>query len=240
MLSFSPNIKNPSVEEFLTTKDASGIVPYSREYIGKLAREQMVNAIWRGGKWLVNADSLRDFYEQAKIEEEVLAERLRGERLTDQDVTEFLYNAKILETQRSSPAQIFLMHAVPSISMGVIIILFFFSVSVFENTSQVAQLFGFKQTLAVSNPATLEVVEVTTSMDVSNGVLLLPKATSSVAVDPTAFFSDEVEFIEGVDGQTYIRLYDGQNFSDTPVVRIPSQLEYYREAVDTTNPEPAT
>ncbi len=100
MLSDTTKNKKSSFEDFLTTKEASEIIPYSREYIGRLAREKKVRSALVGGKWIVSLASLQDFYEQAKIEEEVLAQRVRGERLADQNVADFIFETKFLTRTR--------------------------------------------------------------------------------------------------------------------------------------------
>jgi len=66
MLSLVVKDKNSSIEDFLSTKEASEIVPYSREYIGRLAREKKVRSALLGGKWIVSISSLQNFHNQAK------------------------------------------------------------------------------------------------------------------------------------------------------------------------------
>jgi len=230
MLSFSSSHKKSSVGDFLTTKEASEIVPYSREYIGRLAREKKVPAGLVGGKWMVSASSLLDFYEQAKIEEEVLSVRLSQERLVEQNVADFFSGVKFNSDTIFTPKQKFFVHVISTASVMMVGILFFFSPAILETTNHSAQLF-FSQADSVSKSTSFEVVEMTTPINIANGILLLPENGDVAAVDPALLFSDEVEVVEGVDGVMYIRVPDGENFSDIPFVSLPASHQYYRETI---------
>lgn len=238
MLSFSPNIKISQTKKFLSTKEASEIVSYSREYIGRLAREQKIKAQWQGGKWLINSQSLCNFYQQAKIEEDILTERLRNERLAEQNLAEFFFGTKNYEARKLSTAQFLLMHLVSAVSLGVILMSSSFVIFKFDNISQLAQLFNLKQTEDSKQMTVLKVVEVTNPIDITNGILLFPLEATSTIDDPTLFFSDEVELRETKDGQKFLHFYNGDDFSNIPIIRIPTQTEYYQEVTNTTDQEP--
>ncbi|MFN3188071.1 MAG: helix-turn-helix domain-containing protein [Candidatus Paceibacteria bacterium] len=237
MLSVSQKSNQSSVEDFLSTKEASEIVPYSREYIGRLAREKKVRAALVGGKWIVSASSLQNFYDQAKIEEEVLAERLRQERLVEQNVTDYIFRAQTASVANFVVRQNFLVHTIATAVVIVVGFLFFFSVPFFERLSNVAQLINFNQSSASSAVATFEMVEMTTPIDIANGIFLFPEQKDVVSFDPALLFSDEVEVVEAVDGLRYVRIYDGENFSDIPFVHLPSSYQYYKEVLDKENPQ---
>ena len=232
MLSSTAKDKKSSTEDFLSTKEASEIVSYSREYIGRLAREQKICSALVGGKWIVSLSSLQGFYNQAKIEEEILDERLGEERLVEQNVSDFISVMNETERDRFTSSQKVFLHATSTVAISVVGFLLFFSVQFFENVSSVAQVFNFDQSPSVrtSKVITLDVIEVTTSIDVANGVLFFPGQDAEAAlVDPTLLFSDEVEVVEGDDGVSYVRMYDGEDFSNVPFVHLPASHQYYQE-----------
>jgi hypothetical protein len=235
MLSASTKNKKSSFEDFLTTKEASEIIPYSREYIGRLAREKKVRSALVGGKWIVSLASLQDFYEQAKIEEEVLAQRVRGERLADQNVADFIFETKVASTAKHLPSQNIFAHVISISVVGMVGFLFFFLPGIFGSTSNVAQLFNFNQPEPTKSVVTFEMVEMTTPIDIENGILLFGGQEEVVSFDPTTIFSDAVEVVEGEDGVKYLRVTDGEGFSDVPFVNLPSSYQSYQEVVATEN-----
>lgn len=232
MLSVSQKNNNSSVEDFLSTKEASEIVPYSREYIGRLARERKVRSALVGGKWIVSLASLQDFYDQAKMEEEVLAERLRQERLVEQNVSDFIFENKASSLNALPPSQKLFAHAVSTAGVMIVGILFFLSPSLFNPTSNVAQLLSFNQPTDTKNVATLEVVEMTSPIDIENGILLFPKQVEETSsFDPASIFSDDVEVIEDEDGAKYVRVSGADEILDIPFVYLPASYQYYQEVV---------
>lgn len=66
--------------DFVSVKDASKEVSYSRDYLSKLAREGKVNATQVGRQWFVELQSIRNFIENKNLEQEVYRRRLSEER----------------------------------------------------------------------------------------------------------------------------------------------------------------
>lgn len=222
-----------SSEDFLSTKEASEVVPYSREHIGRLAREKKVKAAQVGGKWIVSLASLQDFYHQSKIEEDILSERLRAERLVEQNVSDFVFQGKASSLIIFSPYEKVFAHIVSASGVVIVGILFFLSPVFFDTSSNVAQLFNFNQVAETKSVTTFEAVEMTASIDVENGILLFPKQTVDAnQFDPMTVFSDEVKVVENEDGVTYVRVVGGESSSDIPFVNLPSSYEYYQEVID--------
>lgn len=232
MLSASIKFAQPSIGDFLTTKEASKTVPYSREYIGRLAREGKVKAALVDGKWIVSVASLQDFYEQAKIEEEILAERLRRERLADQNITDFIFENKVESTAKYLSNQNIFAHVISISVIGMVGFLFFFLPGLLGSDTNVAQLFNFNQPVKTKGVATLEAIEMTTSIDIENGILLLPKQNEIEMFDPTLIFSDEVIVVEDENGMKYLRMLDGENLFAIPFVNLPASYQYYQEVID--------
>jgi len=234
MLSFITNSKKSPEELFLSTKEAAQTVPYSREYIGRLAREKKVPAILVGRKWLVNLPALKNFYAQAKIEEDVLSERIRAERFVEQRVTEFLSAEQNRDKNFSSKYHL-LCHVISASVTFVAGVIFFTSGMYFDTLPQVAQLPSFTQTSPLEdNAVSYEVIEVSTPIAMSNGIFLFSKDATSVPVDPAQLFSDDVNIVEGDHGVQYIRMWNGESFSDFPFVHLPSTQPSFREVIDTT------
>lgn len=194
---------------------------------------------WWGGKWIVSLASLQNFYEQAKIEEEILAERLRQERLAEQIVSDFIFENRASSFHLLSTSQKFFSHAVSVAGVVIVGVLFFISPSLFNSSANVAQLLSFNQPADTRNVTTLEVVEVTAPIDVENGILLFPKqAEENSSFDPTSIFSDEVEVVEDEDGTKYVRSSVGGDILDIPFVDLPSGYQYYQEVVSDEVPSP--
>lgn len=232
MLSISQESKNSNIEDFLSTKEASQIVPYSREYIGRLAREKKVRSALVGGKWIVSLASLQNFHKQAKIEEEILSARLRQERLVEQNISDFIFENKVSDLHVSNSSQTLFAHAVSMAGVMVVGVLFFVSPVLMGSKSSVAQLLNFNQTNQPQKVATFEVVEVTTPLDVENGILLFPKqSTEASHFDPASIFSDEVEMFEDEKGSKYLRVSDEKDSVAIPFVDLPSSYQYYKEVV---------
>lgn len=74
--------------DFVSVKDASKEVSYSRDYLSKLAREGKVNATQVGRQWFVELRSVQSFVENKNLEQEVYRRRLSEERRKELEVRE--------------------------------------------------------------------------------------------------------------------------------------------------------
>lgn len=61
-------------------KDATSLVPYSKDYIGRLAREGKIVASQIGRQWFIDTVSLKNFFESASLQEEARKVALKAER----------------------------------------------------------------------------------------------------------------------------------------------------------------
>jgi len=206
------------------------IVPYRQEYIARLAREKKVQAIFVGRRWMVDPCSLTEFYEQSRIEEDVISERLRDERMVEQQITNLL-DAVSPEIALFPNMQGLAMHSISAVVTVAVGILLFFSMSLLELVPQAAQLSSFNSPVVHTETEVHEMVEVTIPFDMANGILLFSKDTSVTSVDPAVLFSDVVQVVEDTDGVTYLRAFDGSDYIDVPFVHLPPSQQAYVEVV---------
>mgnify|MGYP005658346343 CR=1 FL=1 len=69
--------------QMIPTRDAAKMVGYTSDYVGKLARENKIQAEQRGRQWFVDAESLKLFSLQAEAEKRERQAQLRQERLKE-------------------------------------------------------------------------------------------------------------------------------------------------------------
>jgi len=237
MFAFLPPEIKTSKENFLTTKQVSKIVPYSTQHISRLARAGKIRAVLEDGKWLIDVESVKNFHDQTKFEEDVLADRKRIERILEQKVVDVLHSTNEDKVKFFFNQSLFA-HGVSTSVTVLVALLLFFSISMFEGTSQVAQVFSSDWAPKTKNQIdsghaapTSELVEITVPFDMANGILLFSKESTVAPVDPSRLFSDEIKIVEDRDGVSYIRMYDGEDFSDIPFVRLPLSRQSYHEVV---------
>lgn len=66
--------------ELLPIQETLSLVPYSRDYVTRLAREKKIVATQVDRQWFIDPVSLKNFYESTRIEEQVRMQRLSEER----------------------------------------------------------------------------------------------------------------------------------------------------------------
>lgn len=231
MLSVPPqNNKNNKncTETFLTTKQASAIVPYSREYIGRLARENKVDAKFVDGKWLVNEHALKNFFDQSKIEESILSDRLRNERYADLLAYECVRQEQATEATFLSSAHL-RTHLITAstIAVSLFALVFLSSATLTKMVTQEALLPLYEGANQSNQVVVYESVERTTPFAMSHGIMLFPETATASTFDPATLFSDEVAVVEGVDGLQYIRFRGENGTADFPFVVVPPSSHDY-------------
>jgi len=70
-------------ENLIPIKEAASLVPYSKDYIARLAREGKIVASQVGRNWYIDIKSLQKFSELATLQEEVRMGQLRSERKSE-------------------------------------------------------------------------------------------------------------------------------------------------------------
>ena len=74
--------------QLIPVKEAAEFVPYSRDYVARLAREGKVAAVQIDRQWFVDVISLQNFFAHATIEESVRKRHLSSKRKRDLEVKE--------------------------------------------------------------------------------------------------------------------------------------------------------
>jgi hypothetical protein len=192
--------------QLLPVKEAAEFVPYSRDYVARLAREGKVVATQIDRQWFVDVVSLQNFFTHATIEESVRKRHLSSLRKRDLEVRD-VYRARLAEIVDKRNA----VHRAALRKTGAVVLCGLFAgfIFIFANESHTPEsVVSFAQTLThgrvddaavvksvtdasvlpgVNNP----VVETDSSFDVSRGIVVLPSASSSSSTVED-FFSDPV------------------------------------------------
>jgi hypothetical protein len=228
MLSSITRTKTDPSYHLLTTKEASQLFPYSREHISRLARENKITGTLINRKWMVCEKSISNFYDLAKIEETILVERLRDERIADQSAIECLYTSKGISAQMHQSVGLYA-HAIATFSTAMVALLFFIpTFLVFDFSDQGAAVFHSVDKSGVTTSVLIP-IEQTTPLSLTNGIILLAKNSPTTPIDPTTLFSDVVTVVTGDDGVRYVRMQIGDTFSDVPFVHLPTSNQQYQE-----------
>jgi hypothetical protein len=207
-------------KSLVSIKEAVSSVPYSRDYITRLAREKKIVAANINRRWYIDLDSLKKYREQADEERELRKEQLREERKRERVVDVDVKKQKTVRDHQAAKIH------VRSLTASLLIAaagLFagtaaynaapHFLTAASPQRSQVSQVPAAvsEGVVVPASSATAEVpiadswlqpafVQEVRSMggDIENGVLLLPELTASAT--PEQLFSDMVEVHELPEG----------------------------------------
>lgn len=222
--------------QLVPVREASTLVPYTRDHITRLAREGKVVAVRLDRQWMIDAASLVSFYTSAAQEDEVRRQRLSEARRREIEVAEF---------HRAALDQIDVRQREESLSstwqtIGIVVcglcagIIFYSSSQFFDPaTSSVAQV---PVATGSSVPTVLQTDEVTVQpagatatsrpLSLENGIVLLPaEAASSTEQDILELFSDEVEIEMVSETRGIVRAPQLGEQATLSVVRVPNTVE---------------
>jgi len=223
--------------ELVPLKEAVLLVPYSRDYISRLAREGKIVAFQFNRQWVVDSASLLNFYDQAKIEEGVRRHHLKELRLQEREVREmFALSLETLDLQHSSARYHTHKKTVAVVLCGLIVGLFSYTLSLQVTPQRAALIAQIPQNLFGANSSHTKVVvaadispvvsglyvanEVTESFTLSHGLVLASASTTDSLEDIQVLFSDEVvvEMTSTTTGQITLPGLEGNKI---PFVRVP-------------------
>jgi hypothetical protein len=207
-------------------KEVSKIVPYSREYVARLARDGRVAAAQINRQWYIDPESLKNFFDQAQLEMQARGEYVRELRKQELDLHEwwsaFVAQQHARSAGRSGRA---LKQSFVIIILGIFVGLMVTRLAPLGDPAVLASLIDSRQLAAlmsapekdtpVSWYETGDVVIEDESMLSPVGILLLPDGVSE---DPAAFFSDEVTVEET--GPTSGIIRSQVSSSSVPFVRV--------------------
>ncbi len=208
-------------------KEVSKIVPYSREYVARLARDGRVAAAQINRQWYIDPESLKNFFEQAQLEMQARGEYVRELRKQELDLHEWW--SAFVDTQKNRQVGRVGRAAKKSfliIILGLFVGLLVTRLAPLGDPAVLASLVDSRQLAALmtadNNDAAVaswyetgEVVTEDESLLSPVGILLLPDGVSE---DPAAFFSDEVTVEET--GPTSGIIHSQTSSSSIPFVRV--------------------
>jgi hypothetical protein len=194
--------------QLIPVKEAAEFVPYSRDYVARLAREGKVVAVQIDRQWFVDVVSLQNFFVHATIEEEVRKRHLSTKRKRDLEVKEVYQNrlAVIAEKRHRLSRSAFLQTCF-ILLCGLGTGLFFTTANDWADSAHLqtlAQIFSRKPMVQTASVAANSADQATTlqavdthvhvtdeSLDVRRGIVVLPENASSTS-GVEDFFSDPV------------------------------------------------
>lgn len=194
--------------QLIPVKEAAEFVPYSRDYVARLAREGKVAAVQIDRQWFVDVISLQNFFAHATIEESVRKRHLSGKRKRDLEVKEvYQQQLQTIYTKHNSAHKTAVVQTGFVVACGLAAGLFFTTAqdwNVANHFESLAQIFLHTptvQTAAVSavNVETITALQAVDTrvdindevLDVRNGIVVLPGVQASTTVVED-FFSDPV------------------------------------------------
>jgi hypothetical protein len=203
------------------------LVPYSRDYIARLAREGKIAAAQVQRQWYIDTDSLINFYDNAQLEIRARNEYIRELRRVELEsaVETADKNAAFEKSFTIAPYRSGLT-TVYVLTVGCLVGLF-----VWHGATTFGPLMQQSQVATVSEAITTPVAEVwmeygtvidtTEPLTIDNGILLLPQSTSS-EVNVEGLFSDPVlvTAFSTTSGEVEITAASGTSIT-IPYVRIP-------------------
>lgn len=225
-----------STTHLISAKAASDLVPYSRDYIARIAREGKIAAVQIDRQWFVEETSLQNFYTQSLIEEAVRKRHLSHKRKLELEVKErYQSRLKQLEEKRRAGAVATAIVATlvlfGGMSSGVWFLsgdssIYLASLATSEkdavaNRGLATSPYIKSTEYFVESPV---VLESTRNLSFGNGVVLLPTGSSDQELEDTRdLFSDEAVISVTSSTTGIIEVKQAGVITTMPFVRIPNQ-----------------
>ncbi len=232
-------------KKMLSIKYASEHTGYSRDYVTKLAREQKIIAAQIGRNWFVDLQSLQHYAGIMATEQKFRQQQLSEERKRERQLKEAAekkvheqgqYRRRLARRSKAMACAVLLLGLVTGFALESLP-----AVST-EINRQVAsaplveQVSG-TQVSAVAGAGMVpvepygaealnfshEAFRLSTLSESSQGILILPNATSSGALDARELFSEEVEILTDENGVDFVARVDenGKVLEKIPFVVVP-------------------
>ncbi len=216
----------------ISLTDAARLVPYSRDYIARLAREAKIAAAQIDRQWFIDRESLRNFYELTQLEVKARAEYTRALRRQELEAFERKKRYEELQQRRTETET-------RRVAQKSVIVIFLglwvgFLLQTFTPYIQLSASVASQEALLIQSADTTwyeigEVVVSTSTLSVDNGVLLLPQsANREVVADPAVLFSDPVTITNSTSSNRgEVTTSDGTSipFVEIPVLRVATSSE---------------
>lgn len=219
--------------EIISVKVAATLVPYSRDYIARIAREGKIVAVQIDRQWFVERTALINFYEQALIEESVRKQHLSLKRKLElqikerhQDRLQILAEKRMTGSVQAALLTAFILFG--GISTACLFLGNFSSSSIASVISSQTQTLPAIDIQAqpfilvdyLDAPA--DVLETTKPLSLDGGIVLLPSNTTKMNNEIADFFSDDVEINMTSTSSGMISTEQNGIKTELPFVRIPN------------------
>jgi len=216
-------------KKLCSIKDAARVTSYSRDYITRLARENKIIASHVGRQWFIDIDSLQVYAAASALEHKIRRQQLSEERKRERNLREILETQQTLHTKKSRKFElqaVLVSFFVLFVGLSTGTFMYQFTASSSYSGSQfmnsiatvqvntqpalVSESVGSHESAstAATLPATISSDSALHSVqslgDVDAGILLLPRATTTV----TELFSDVVIVDTLPDGTSVFRRLD--------------------------------
>ena len=216
--------------KLIPLKDVTKIVPYSRDYVARLARDGKIAAAQVNRQWYIDTESLKSFFEHAQLEVQARSEYVRELRKQELDLHEWWSAFEETQTaRRESRSPRALRKTIVIVILGLFVGLIVSNVAPVARPDVLAGLIEGGQLAAlISAPAASVEVEpwyetgevITEDVSLKNPTGILITGDSTLA-DPEAFFSDDV-VIEETSPTTGL-IHSSSSSSSVPFVRVPGE-----------------
>ncbi len=230
----------------ISAKVAAALVPYTRDYIARIAREGKISAVQIDRQWFVESTSLQNFYEQSLIEDEVRSRHLSHTRKLELEVKEAyqkrferLHQIRVAAPVKTAVLTAFLV--LGSVSSGLLFLsgntsLYLASVSdaVIGTLRPAAPVVVVQEKTFVDYGDQNDVLETSRRLPLRDGIVLLPTVSDKSSSDVRDLFSDNVTATFSSDITGVIEMNQNGIQTKMPFVRIPDESS--AEVVTTPTP----
>ena len=229
-------------DQLLPVREAAKLMACSRDYVTRLAREDKITATQINHQWLIDVDSLKNFFAFSQYEIAVRKKHLReirkNELLVRQDFSEKINSLKInLDQIGTKTTAISLTLLLCGIGTGLLLNF----TNIYIPLDKVATLAQIPQSVATNFLYTLTgenkiivydewvsnfgLMERTDKLLMSNGIIIFPANVSPDQNEIGNLFSDNTEIEMTGINTGFVRTDGFQNGRSIPFVKIPHYSE---------------
>lgn len=213
-------------KKMLSIKPASEQAGYSRDYVTKLAREGKIVASQIGRNWFVDVESLQQYAGIMATEQKFRQQQLSEERKRERQVKEAvekkvqdqgLYRRRLARQSKVLACGVLLLGLATGFALQRLPLVSTEITRQVTSAPLVAQVSGKPETTLLdagtvpvdsSGAEALnfshEGFRLSTLSESSQGILILPNASTTGGLDPTELFSDEVQILTDENGATFV------------------------------------
>ncbi len=195
---------NVGNRKLIPLRDVSKFVPYSKDYVARLARDGKIAAAQINRQWYIDPVSLKNFFDHAQLELQARAEYTRALRKEELDLHDWWESFVAAQSdKRATRSHRAVNKTIIVIILGLFVGFLVSSFAPFTNPAVIAGLVsGTEQQAALVDTVIPdmdwyeygEIISETEEIPLNNGIVLFPVLpTDASSTDPASFFSDPVE-----------------------------------------------